>query len=100
VTNEYIPGLQGTIDTTSSAPLHEMPDVADDLMIGDVAIAKFFGKTRWQIQWMLRNRRLPMAFKLGDRWCVRKSSVRRYLETRERAAEAAAALTIEETTAA
>lgn len=79
-----------TLQSTTNSPQVD-DDLAGDLLTTDLAIAQFLGKSRRQVQWMLQNGHLPVAFKIGKFWCVRKSSIRRYLEELERAAEAEAA---------
>jgi len=66
-----------------------------ELLTGVNAIAQFLGRTPRQVHRMLERGQLPMAFKMGIFWCIRKSRLRAYLGELERAAEAEAANTTE-----
>ena len=63
----------------------------DDLPLDGVpAIAKFLNKDPRHVYTMLRAGALPVAFKMGRRWCLRRSSYFRYLSELEAASQAAA----------
>jgi hypothetical protein len=57
--------------------------MADDTLAGVVAIAAYIGKTERQTYHLLETCQLPAAFKLGDRWHLRKSAYRRRIEQLE-----------------
>jgi hypothetical protein len=63
--------------------------MADDTLEGTHAIALFIGKTDRQTDYLLQMKRLP-AFKLGDKWHMRKSTYRAHVERLEAAAAKAA----------
>ncbi|HYE70096.1 MAG TPA: hypothetical protein VD932_01060 [Aquabacterium sp.] len=64
-----------------------MTDLTDDMLRGANAISTHTGETLRRTQYLLETRQLP-AFKIGDRWCMRKSTYRKYVEDLEAAARA------------
>ena len=48
--------------------------LADDLMTGVVEIADYLGTTRRRTFYLVEKGHIP-AFKIGGRWCCRKSSL-------------------------
>ena len=61
------------------------PDLAADLLDGMPAIAKFYGCTERRGYYLVENKLIP-AFKVGDKWCARKSTLRSHVEKLEAAA--------------
>jgi len=63
-----------------------MADLADDLLYGVEAIAKFTGLPVRRVYYLAENKLIP-AFKVGDKkkamWCSRKSSLERHIERLE-----------------
>jgi hypothetical protein len=62
--------------------------MANDTLEGTRAIAEFIGKTERQTNHLLATKRLP-AFKLGDKWHMRRSTYRAHIERLEAGAIAA-----------
>jgi hypothetical protein len=56
-----------------------------DLLDGMPAIARFYGCTERRGYYLAENKLIP-AFKVGDKWCARKSTLRRHIENLEAAA--------------
>jgi hypothetical protein len=52
----------------------EQPTLADDLLDGATAIAKFTGFKVRRVFYLCEQGELP-AFKIGTRWCARKSEL-------------------------
>jgi hypothetical protein len=50
-------------------------DVADDVLVGADAIAAFTGSSRRSAYWNCERGHIP-AFKLANKWCLRKSTYR------------------------
>lgn len=59
--------------------------LADDLLDGAPAIAAFTGFTVRRCYYLCESGLLP-AFKIGDKWTARKSTLRRHFEAKEQAA--------------
>jgi len=57
-------------------------DLADDLLDGVPAIAAFAGWSRRRTYYLAENKLIP-TFKLGEKWAVRKSTLRKHLEKLE-----------------
>lgn len=58
-------------------------ELAEDLLTGVEAIAAFTGLTRREVYHLAPKGKLPV-FKVGDRkWCARKSTLRRHIESLE-----------------
>ena len=57
-------------------------DLADDLLSGVPAIAAFTGWPERRVYYLAEKKLIPL-FKLGDRWCGRKSTLRRHLDCPE-----------------
>ncbi len=51
------------------------PVLADDMLDGAEAIGKFIGVSRRRAFYLCESGTVP-AFKLGNRWCARKSELR------------------------
>jgi len=62
----------------------EDQDLAADLLDGMPAIAKFYGCTERRGYYLVENKLIP-AFKVGDKWCVRKSTLKAHIEKLEAA---------------
>lgn len=60
----------------------EFVNVSSDTLVGVAAIAAFIGKTARQTTHLVENRRIP-AFKLGDRWHMRRSTYAAHLSRLE-----------------
>ena len=56
--------------------------IVDDTVEGAVAIAAYLGKSHRQAQHLLECKLLP-AFKIGNKWHMRKSTYRRFIERLE-----------------
>jgi hypothetical protein len=63
--------------------------LADDLLSGVPAIAEFTGRPSRRVYYLAEKKLIPL-FKVGDRWCGRKSTLRPHLDCRESYAPAAA----------
>jgi len=59
-----------------------MNGLADDLLDGMPAIARFYGCTERRGYYLAENRLIP-AFKVGEKWCARKSTLTRHIESLE-----------------
>ena len=57
----------------------EAQDLADDLLSGVPAIAEFTGWPERRVYYLAEKKLIPL-FKIGDRWCGRKSTLRRQLD--------------------
>jgi hypothetical protein len=57
----------------------EAQDLADDLLSGVPAIAEFTGWPERRVYYLAEKELIPL-FKVGDRWCGRKSTLRRHLD--------------------
>ena len=58
-------------------------DLADDLLTGVEAIAAFTGLKSREVYYLAERGKLPL-FKMGERkWCGRKSTLRRHIDTLE-----------------
>jgi hypothetical protein len=64
-------------------------DLAGDLLDGVPAIAAFTGWPARRVYYLAEKRLLPL-FKVGDRWCGRKSTLRRHVDQLENDGDAAA----------
>ena len=62
----------------------EAQDLADDLLSGVPAIAEFTGWPERRVYYLAEKKLIPL-FKIGDRWCGRKSTLRRQLDYPESA---------------
>jgi hypothetical protein len=60
----------------------ENEDLASDLLDGMSAIAKFYGCTERRGYYLAENKLIP-AFKVGDKWCARKSTLVRHIGSLE-----------------
>ncbi len=49
--------------------------ISDDLMRGVEAIARFTGWTERQVYHAVSRGHLPGAFKVGNAWCARRSTI-------------------------
>ena len=56
--------------------------LADDLLDGMPAIARFYGCTDRRGYYLAENKLIP-AFKVGDKWCARKSTLKAHIEKLE-----------------
>jgi hypothetical protein len=56
---------------------------------GVAAIAAYVGKTERQTHWLVEKKQLP-AFKIGNRWHMRKSTYAAFIERLEASSVAAA----------
>ena len=57
-------------------------ELAADLLDGMPAIAKFYGCTERRGYYLAENKLIP-AFKVGEKWCARKSTLRTHIEKLE-----------------
>ena len=57
-------------------------ELADDTLLGAKAIAEFTGFNLRRTNYLLEHGLLP-AFKIGDRWCMRKSKYLAMIEASE-----------------
>jgi hypothetical protein len=64
----------------------EISDLADDMLEGGEAIARFTGIPPSRVFYLCERGYLPV-FKVGVRWCALKSELRAALSSRTRAAE-------------
>jgi excisionase family DNA binding protein len=60
----------------------KMQDLAEDLLDGVPAIARFTGWTKRRVYYLAEQKLIP-AFKVGERWCCRKSTLRNHVERLE-----------------
>ncbi len=60
------------------------PTLSDDLLRGANSIASFLGQPLRIVYHLLETGQLPGAFKWGNRWCARKSTIVRNIAARER----------------
>ena len=60
------------------------PTLSDDLLYGANSIASFVGHPPRTVYHLLETGQLPGAFKLGKRWCLRKSTFLRNIVALER----------------
>ena len=60
------------------------PTLSDDLLRGAKPIGSFIGQPTRTVYHLLETGQLPGAFKLGDRWCLRKSTFTRNIGALER----------------
>lgn len=67
----------------------EIPTLAEDMLEGGEAIARFTGIPPSRVFYLCERGYLPV-FKVGARWCALKSELRAALSSRSRAAELAA----------
>ena len=67
----------------------ERQDLATDLLDGMPAIAKFYGCSERRGYYLAENRLIP-AFKVGEKWCARKSTLRAHIEKLEASQNASA----------
>jgi hypothetical protein len=56
-----------------------MDDLANDLLEGVPAIAAFSGWSTRRTYYLAENKLIP-AFKLGEKWAARKSTLRKHIE--------------------
>jgi hypothetical protein len=56
--------------------------LAEDLLDGMPAIAKFYGCTERRGYYLAENKLIP-AFKVGEKWCARKSTLKAHIEKLE-----------------
>jgi hypothetical protein len=61
-----------------------MENLADDLLDGVPAIANFTGWPPRRVYYLAEKGLIPL-FKVGDRWCGRKSTLRRHFDSPEAA---------------
>jgi hypothetical protein len=59
-------------------------NLADDLLDGVPAISAFTGWPERRVYYLAEKQLIPL-FKVGDRWCGRKSTLRRHLDATEAA---------------
>jgi hypothetical protein len=64
----------------------KMPNLADDLLDGCRAISRFTGLPEARLFYLMEQGYLP-AFKLGVRWCARKSELRAALTSQRTSSE-------------
>ena len=57
-------------------------ELAADLLDGMPAIARFYGCTERRGYYLAENKLIP-AFKVGEKWCARKSTLRTHIEKLE-----------------
>jgi hypothetical protein len=62
-----------------------MDELRDDLLMGARAIAEFMGIYVRRVFYLAEHGKIPV-FKLGERWHARRSTLRRFVETKEAAA--------------
>jgi hypothetical protein len=53
-----------------------------DLLDGMPAIARYYGCSERRGYYLAENKLIP-AFKVGDKWCARKSTLRKHIEKLE-----------------
>ena len=56
--------------------------LATDLLDGMPAIARFYGCSERRGYYLAENKMIP-AFKVGDKWCARKSTLKAHIEKLE-----------------
>jgi hypothetical protein len=61
--------------------------LADDLLDGAAAIAEFTGWSERRVFYLAETKQLP-CFKVGSKWCARRSTLREYIEKLESGAAA------------
>jgi len=54
-------------------------DLANDLLDGAPALATFTGWKERRVYYLAEKKLIPV-FKIGDKWCGRKSTLRRFLD--------------------
>ena len=59
-----------------------MDDLANVLLEGVPAIAAFSGWSRRRTYYLAENKLIP-AFKIGEKWAARKSTLRKHIESLE-----------------
>jgi hypothetical protein len=62
----------------------ERDELATDLLDGMPAIAKFYGCPVRRGYYLAENKLIP-AFKVGEKWCARKSTLKAHIEKLEAA---------------
>jgi len=62
--------------------------LADDLLDGADEIARFTGWSKRRVFYLLEKGQLP-AFKVGNKWCARRSALVQHIERLERGEAAA-----------
>jgi excisionase family DNA binding protein len=58
--------------------------LADDLLDGADEIARFTGWSKRRVFYLLERKQIP-AFKVGNKWCARGSTLTEYIAKLERA---------------
>jgi len=59
-----------------------MTEIADDLLTGADAIGIYLGWPARRVFYACEKRQIP-AFKIGNKWCARKSTLKTHLEKLE-----------------
>jgi excisionase family DNA binding protein len=57
--------------------------LADDLLDGADEIARFTGWSKRRVFYLLEQKQLP-AFKVGNKWCARRSTLTEHIQKLER----------------
>ena len=57
---------------------------AEDIVRGAPKIAAFIGQSARAVYHQLENGQVPGAFKMANRWCLRKSTYERHIAALER----------------
>lgn len=65
-----------------------MNELASDLVCGAEAIAEYLGWPKRRAFYACEKRLIP-AFKVGNKWCARKSTLKTHFEKLEQAAQVA-----------
>jgi hypothetical protein len=63
-----------------------MKPLADDILTGAGQIAAYIGWPKRRVFYLLEGGQLP-AFKIGSRWCARRTTLTNHIEKLERAVD-------------
>ena len=62
--------------------MEQKENLSNDLMEGVPAIADFYGAKERRVYYLLERGQIP-AFKVGNRWCARKSTLLKHIAALE-----------------
>ena len=62
--------------------MEQKENLSNDLMEGASVIAEFYGTKKRRVYYLLERGQIP-AFKVGNRWCARKSTLLKYIAALE-----------------
>jgi hypothetical protein len=76
------PVKESKYPSPSGAVAMENESLATDLLDGMPAIARSYGCSERRGYYLAENKLIP-AFKVGEKWCARKSTLKRHIESLE-----------------